>query len=134
MPSVTYSGQVALRKHQCRQHDVGVQHDARRTAHFLVLRPGVRAHATAFATSFSVRPSAASFARTASARWIRTGVRMIWPFLASTSKYSAVPTALVMLLGSVSWFLEVTLASMFKCYRKVRNPYFSRTDLLRQAG
>ena len=63
-------------------------------------------------TSTSLKPSAASFARTASPRWIRTGVSTIWPLSTATSKYSVAPTWSVTLRGSVSWFLEVILASM----------------------
>ena len=62
--------------------------------------------------SASVRFSSASFARTASPRWMRTGVNTICPSRVCTSKYSAGPTACVTLLGSVSWFLDVILASM----------------------
>ena len=50
--------------------------------------------------------------RTASARRMRTGVGTIWPSRTATSKYCASPTACTALLGSVSWFLEVILASM----------------------
>ncbi|MBK8745200.1 hypothetical protein [Propionivibrio sp.] len=55
----------------------------------------------------------ASLARTASPRWMRTGVSTIWPLMASTSKYSGESMVAVMLLGSVNWFFEVILASMF---------------------
>jgi multidrug transporter EmrE-like cation transporter len=71
-----------------------------------------RAQATASATSASVSDSSASLARTASARWMRTGVSTTWPLRVSTSKYSAGPTACVPALSSVSWFLLVILASI----------------------
>jgi hypothetical protein len=71
-----------------------------------------RAQRTASVTSASVRPSSASLARTASPRWMRTGVSTICPSRTSTSKYSAAATASTALLGSVSWFLDVSLASI----------------------
>jgi hypothetical protein len=43
---------------------------------------------------------------------MRTGVSTIRPLLASTSNYCVAPTAAVMLFGRVSWFFEVSLASM----------------------
>ena len=88
---------------------------------YFARRFGCLAHATASTTSSSTRPSSASLAHTASARWMRTGVRMIWPPWAFTSKYSTAPKAFVTLLGSVSRFLEVNLASMaIRPMRKVR--------------
>src|SRR5580765_975812 len=59
---------------------------------------------------------------------MRTGVRMIWPSRVSTSKYSVAPTTSVTALGSVSWFLEVSLASMeIPASSKVRTSYFTIT-------
>jgi hypothetical protein len=87
---------------------------------------GARAHVTAPPMSASVRFSSANLARTASPRWMRTGVNTICPSRVCTSKYSAGPTACVTLLGSVSWFFEVILASMSASGRKVRIPYFTR--------
>jgi hypothetical protein len=55
--------------------------------------------------------NSASLARTASARWMRTGVKMIRPSLASTSNHSVGPMAFVMLLGRVRWLLAVIFAS-----------------------
>src|SRR5882724_7215427 len=126
LPRITQRNRPAVREHQRRQHDVGVEHNARHAGYF-VRAFGFLDHATASTMSCSAMSSSASLARTASARWMRTGVRMIWPPWAFTSKYSTAPTALVTLLGSVSWFLEVSLASMgFRHLRKVRIPYFSR--------
>src|SRR5712692_1104185 len=105
LPSLAQWGEPALREHQCGEHNVRIHHHPHHPAHsghLCVFRGGWRAQATASATSCSWRSSSASLARTASARWIRTGVRMIWPSLASTSKYSVGPTALVTALGRVS--------------------------------
>ena len=50
----------------------------------------------------SDRPSSASFARTPSARFTRTGVNTMRPFSVVTSKYSVASTAAVTALGRVS--------------------------------
>src|SRR5262249_46659735 len=115
LPSLPQWGEPTLREHQRGEHNVRIHHHPHHPAyssHLRVFRGGWRAQATASAISCSWRSSSASLARTASARWIRTGVRMIWPSLASTSKYSAGPTALVTALGRVSWFFAVIFASI----------------------
>src|SRR5882672_33290 len=112
LPAHTERCQPPVGEQQRRKHHVSVEHHAWRRCHLRVLRRARRANPTASSMSRSCKPSSASFARTASARWIRTGVSTITPSLACTSKYSTGPSAVVMALGSVSWFLAVILASM----------------------
>jgi len=78
LPGFAKRNRSAVREHQRRKHDVRVEHDARRAFHF-ERRLDFRAQPTASAMSCSEMSSSASLARTESARWMRTGVRMIWP-------------------------------------------------------
>ena len=76
--------ETTAREHQRRQLQIGVDHYPRGALHFLRAALPVaacRAHATASAVSCFWRPSSASLARTASPRWIRTGVNTIRPLL-----------------------------------------------------
>ena len=86
LPRESHRGEHALAEHEGREDHVRVQDDAERPGHALRLRAGFRAQATAPAISFSPMPSCASFSRTASALWIRAGVRMMRPSFASTWK------------------------------------------------
>ena len=118
-PGSTQARHCARAEHQRRQYDVRVQYDSQRplldrchtapaSTHALrrslarVLLAalartsglnGVRTQVTAASMSASVSSSSANLARTASPRWIRTGVSTIWPSRVCTSKYSAGPTA-----------------------------------------
>ena len=105
LPQAANQAGAAAGEDQRREHYVGVQHDPQGTLHRRGLRGARRAHATAAATSSSRTPSSASFARTAPARCTRTGVSTMRPSFASTSKYSASPTAAVIRLGSVELVL-----------------------------
>src|SRR6185436_11559552 len=70
--------------------------------------------------------SSASLARTASPRWMRTGVSTTCPACSSTSKYCTGPSLSVTLFGRVSWFLDVSFASTRSDQRALQAELFQR--------
>ena len=74
LPEFTKGGHPPCQKHQRREDEVGIQHHPKRRSHPL-WDWGLRAQATACSMSVESSSSSASLARTASARWMRTGVR-----------------------------------------------------------
>ena len=77
-------------------------------ARFPFVRDGAiasRARVTASRMSSAVRSSSASFARTASARWLRNGVTTSWPSRVATARDSTGPGSPTVLPGSVNGFL-----------------------------
>ena len=74
LPEFSEGGHPPCRKHQRREDEVGIQHHPKRRSHPL-WDWGLRAQATACSMSLDSNSSSANLARTASARWMRTGVR-----------------------------------------------------------
>jgi hypothetical protein len=112
-PGISQPGQASP-KYQGRDDDIGIEYRPPQRRAQACLRP----QATASATSWSVMPSSASLARTAAAPPTRAGVRTSLSPSTTTSKWLGRPSASMTFAGSVSWFLDVSFASMSKIVRR----------------
>ena len=115
LPGMAQGHKPALREYQGRKHQVRVQHHPWRAVIFvlraLTLACGCRAHATASAMSCSFKSSSASSREARRHAGCERGENdLAIPGL--HVEISGSPSALVTLLGRVSWFLAVILASM----------------------